>query len=180
MKFIKTQLEDAYLISMEQLEDERGFFARTWCTREFSKHGLAPSFVQCSISFNHKKGTLRGMHFQIPPHEETKLVRVTTGAIFDVIVDMRPSSKTYLQHLGVELNAENRTMLYIPKGFAHGFITLRNNSEIFYQMSEFFVPDASRGIRWNDPALNIQWPEPVAVISKRDEQWPDFFPSITT
>jgi len=179
MKFIKTDLQDAYLVNIERMEDERGFFARTWCTREFQDHGLASSLVQCSISFNHKKGTLRGMHFQVSPHEETKLVRVTAGSVFDVIVDMRLSSKTYLQHFGVELSAENRTMLYIPKGFAHGFLTLQDNSEIFYQMSEFFVPEASRGIRWNDSALDIHWPEPVRVISKRDENWPDFHSSIT-
>ena len=147
MKFIETHLKDSYIIELERMADQRGFFARTWCTREFADHGLSPSLVQCSISFNHTKGTLRGMHFQISPYEETKLVRVTSGVVYDVIIDLRPGSKTYLQHFGVELSAENRTMLYIPKGFAHGFLTLSDNAEIFYQMSEFFQPEASRGLR---------------------------------
>lgn len=179
MKFVQTELQDAYLIQPERLEDERGFFARTWCKREFESQGLSTSLVQCSISFNHKKGTLRGMHFQASPHEETKIVRVTVGSVYDVIVDLRPSSKTYLKHLGIKLNAENRTMLYIPKGFAHGFLTLSDNAEIFYQISEFFTPEAARGIRWNDHALKIQWPEQVCVISDRDRNWPDFLPQGT-
>ena len=179
MKFVQTELQDAYLIQPERLEDERGFFARTWCKREFESQGLSTSLVQCSISFNHKKGTLRGMHFQASPHEETKIVRVTVGSVHDVIVDLRPSSKTYLKHLGVKLDAETRTMLYIPKGFAHGFLTLSDNAEIFYQISDFFTPEAARGIRWNDHALKIQWPEQVCVISDRDRNWPDFLPQGT-
>jgi dTDP-4-dehydrorhamnose 3,5-epimerase len=179
MKFIETHLKDSYIIEMEQMSDQRGFFARTWCAREFGDHGLSPSLVQCSVSFNHSKGTLRGMHFQISPYEETKLVRVTSGVVYDVIIDLRPGSNTYLQHFGVELSAENRTMLYIPKGFAHGFLTLSDNAEIFYQMSEFFQPESGRGIRWNDPLLRIEWPEEVHVISDRDNNWPNFQPQNT-
>jgi dTDP-4-dehydrorhamnose 3,5-epimerase len=174
MKFVQTELQDAYIIEPERMEDERGFFARIWCQHEFENYGLAASLVQCSISFNRTKGTLRGMHFQEYPHEETKIVRATMGSVYDVIVDLRPTSKTYLKHIGIELTAENRSMLYIPKGFGHGFITLKDNTEIVYQMSEFFAPKSGRGIRWNDPALNIQWPEHVCVISDRDRQWPDF------
>jgi dTDP-4-dehydrorhamnose 3,5-epimerase len=178
MKFVQTELQDAYFIDPERMEDERGFFARTWCKHEFENQGLSASLVQCSISFNHKKGTLRGMHFQAIPHEETKLVRVTMGSVHDIIVDLRPTSKTYLKHIGIELNAENRTMIYIPKGFAHGFITLRDNTEIVYQMSEFFTPEAGRGIRWNDPTLKIQWPEQIRIISDRDKHWPDYLSQI--
>jgi dTDP-4-dehydrorhamnose 3,5-epimerase len=173
MIFTATKLKDAYLIDLNRLEDERGFFARTWCQREFAEHGLNPGLVQCSISFNKERGTLRGMHYQVPPYQEAKLVRCTAGAIYDVIIDLRLDSPTYRQHLGVELSAQARTALYVPEGFAHGFITLLAGSEVFYQMSEFYAPQAGRGLRWNDPTFAIDWPEPVQVISERDATYPD-------
>ncbi len=174
MIFIQTQLEDAFVIEPERLSDERGFFARTWCKKEFIQHGLNPDWVQCNISFNLKKGTLRGMHHQAAPHEEAKLVRCTAGAIYDVIIDLRPSSPTFKKWLGIELTSENRKMLYVPEGFSHGFLTLEDNTEIFYQMSRYYAPDSSRGIRWNDPLFNIQWPNEISVISERDKSYPDF------
>jgi dTDP-4-dehydrorhamnose 3,5-epimerase len=174
MHFIPTPLQGAYIIKLQQLEDERGFFARTWCQREFLNHGLDPSLVQCNVSFNHKKGTIRGMHFQLPPHAETKLVRCIKGKIYDVIVDLRPDSETYLQWTAVDLTAENRRALYIPKGFAHGFQALENNTEVFYQMSDFYSPSHACGFRWNDPSFRIDWPEIVSVISERDQTYPDF------
>ena len=174
MIFEKIPLNDAYLITPQPLEDERGFFARSWCQREFTEHGLNPSLAQCSISFNHVRGTLRGMHFQVEPYAETKVVRCTMGSVYDVIVDLRPSSASFRKSFGTELSAENRKMLYIPEGFAHGFITLSDNSEIFYQMSEFYHPDSARGYRWNDPVFAITWPISVQVISDRDANYPDF------
>jgi dTDP-4-dehydrorhamnose 3,5-epimerase len=177
MIFTETSLRDAYLVELEQREDERGFFARSFCQREFSELGLDPCVVQCNISFNRHSGTLRGMHYQIPPHTEAKLVRCTRGAIYDVIIDLRPSSPTYQKWTGVELTAENRSALYIPAGFAHGFQTLTDDSEIFYQMSEFYAPEAARGIRWNDPTFGITWPLPVRVISKKDSAIPNYDPS---
>ena len=174
MIFEKIPLNDAYLITPQPLEDERGFFARSWCQREFTEHGLNPSLAQCSISFNHVRGTLRGMHFQVEPYAEAKVVRCTMGAVYDVIVDLRPNSVSFRKSFGTELSAENRKMLYIPEGFAHGFITLSDNSEIFYQMSEFYHPDSARGYRWNDPVFAISWPIPVQVISDRDANYPDF------
>lgn len=174
MIFLETKLKDAYIIESERLNDERGFFARTWCQREFIKRGINSKLVQCNISFNKKKGTLRGMHYQICPHEEAKLVRCTMGAIYDVIIDLRQDSKTFKQWISVNLTEENRTMLYIPEGFAHGFLTLTDNTEVFYQMAEFFAPEYAKGVRWNDPAFAINWPEKVVVISKRDEQYEDF------
>ena len=174
MIFNKTRLPGAYLIEVQQLTDERGFFARSWCQNEFEAHNLNPRLVQCNISFNLKRGTLRGMHYQAAPFEEAKLVRCTMGAIYDVIVDLRPASPTYKQHFGVTLTAEARDMLYIPEGFAHGFLTLADNTEVFYQMSEFYAPDCARGLRWNDPAFDIRWPEAVQVISERDATYPDF------
>jgi len=174
MIFKETTLKGAFIIEPELLEDERGFFARSWCQKEFEAHELNPRLVQCNISFNTRKRTLRGMHFQIAPHEEAKLVRCTMGAIYDVIIDLRPDSPSFKKHLGVTLNPENRTMLYIPEGFAHGFLTLENDTEVFYQMSEFYAPDFARGVRWNDPAFGIQWPGEVKVISERDNTYPDF------
>jgi dTDP-4-dehydrorhamnose 3,5-epimerase len=174
MIFHKTELQDAYIIEPRRLADERGFFARSWCQNEFKVHDLNPNLAQCSISFNHARGTLRGMHFQFAPYEEAKVVRCTMGSIYDVIVDIRPDSPTYLKHIGVELNPENRTMLYVPEGFAHGFITLSDNSEVFYQMSEFYNGDSARGYRWDDPAFGIVWPLPVKVISERDATYPAF------
>jgi dTDP-4-dehydrorhamnose 3,5-epimerase len=153
--------------------DERGFFARTWCQREFETHGLESRLVQCSISFNAREGTLRGLHYQAPPHEEVKLVRCTSGAIFDVIVDLRPPSPTFGHHYSVVLSSSNRLALYVPRGFAHGFQTLEDNTEVAYQMSEFFHPESARGLRWNDPALRISWP-PTArrIITERDKNYP--------
>ena len=174
MIFVETELEGAFILEPEILEDERGFFARTWCRREFEARGLCAEWVQCNISFNRKKGTLRGMHYQAAPYEEVKLVRCTMGSIYDVIIDLRPESSTFMQNAGVVLTAQNRTMLYIPKGFAHGFLTLEDNTEVFYQMAEFYVAECARGVRWNDPAFGIQWPTDVRVISKRDQNHPDF------
>lgn len=174
MIFHQVELKDAYLIEPQRIEDERGFFARSWCQNEFQAHGLNPRLVQCSISFNHKKGTLRGMHFQIAPYAEAKLVRCTMGAIYDVIVDIRPDSPTFKKYFGAELTPENRKMLYVPEGFAHGFITLSDHSEVFYQMSEFYHAEAARGYRWNEPVFGIAWPLPVQVISERDANYPDF------
>ena len=174
MIFAETKLKGAFIVEPERLEDERGFFARTWCQREFEAHSLNTRWVQCDISFNRKKVTLRGMHYQAAPYKEAKLVRCTMGAIYDVIVDLRPESPTFKQHIAVVLTAQNHKMLYVPEGFAHGFLTLEDNTEVFYQMSEFYVPGYSRGIRWNDPAFGIQWPADVQVISERDQNHPDF------
>ncbi len=174
MIFQETKLKGAFIIEPERLEDERGFFARTWCAREFETHGLNPKLVQCNISFNKKRGTLRGMHYQEAPHEEARLVRCTMGAIYDVIIDLRPDSQTHKQWFSVELTKKNRKMFYVPEGFAHGFITLDDNTEVFYLMSEFYAPESARGVRWNDPAFNILWPEDVVEISDRDKQYPDF------
>ncbi|CAG0971757.1 dTDP-4-dehydrorhamnose 3,5-epimerase [Anaerolineae bacterium] len=174
MIFKSTPLKDAYLIELQRLEDERGFFARAWCQREFEEHGLDPRLVQCNISFNKKKGTLRGMHYQASPFEEVKLVRCTSGALYDAIIDLRPTSPTFMQSFGVTLTPEAHNMLYIPEGFAHGFLTLEDNTEVFYQMSEFYMPDYSRGVRWNDPAFGIKLPASVQVISERDANYPDF------
>jgi dTDP-4-dehydrorhamnose 3,5-epimerase len=176
MIFIETKLKGAFIIEPERVEDERGFFARSWCEREAAAYGLHPKWVQCNISFNKEKATLRGMHYQSAPRQEAKLVRCTMGAIYDVIIDLRPNSSTLGQWVGVELSAENRRMLYISEGFAHGFITLDDNSEIFYQMSEFYAPAHARGVRWNDPAFAIKWPTDVLVISDRDRNYPDFHP----
>ncbi len=174
MKFVVTALKGAYIIEPEQLCDDRGFFARTWCKKEFLAQGLNPELVQCNISFNRKKGTLRGMHHQVAPHQEAKLVRCTAGAIYDVLVDLRPLSPTFKSWVGVELSAENRKMIYVPEGFSHGFLTLMDDTEVFYQMSEYYAPECARGYRWNDPTFNIVWPEKIANISERDLNYPDF------
>jgi dTDP-4-dehydrorhamnose 3,5-epimerase len=180
MIFTETKLNGALVIEPEKLEDERGFFARTWCQREFADHGLNSSIAQCSISFNHKHGTLRGMHYQIAPHEETRIIRCMRGAIYDVIIDLRRDSPTFTQWLALELSAENRRMLYIPEGFAHGFQTLDDNTEIFYQISEFYAPEQARGVRWDDPAFGIEWPPADRTISVRDRTYPDFIvPTLT-
>lgn len=176
MIFTETPIKGAYVIEPERQEDERGFFARTWCRRDFAAHGLNPALVQCNISFNRTKGTLRGMHYQVAPHAEAKLVRCTAGAIYDVIVDLRPQSATCTQWFGVELTADNRRMLYIPEGLAHGFLTLGDDTEVFYQMSEYYVAECARGVRWNDPAFGIRWPGEVRMISRRDQSYPDFRP----
>ena len=172
MRFVETELPGAFLIEVEPHQDERGLFARTFCGDEFAARGLASSFVQCGTSFNAHAGTLRGMHWQDPPHAEAKLVRCTAGAIFDAIVDLRPGSPTRGRWLSVELAAETRRMLYVPEGFAHGFQTLRDGSEIFYQMSRSFAPASARGFRFDDPAVGIRWPLPLGAISARDRELP--------
>jgi dTDP-4-dehydrorhamnose 3,5-epimerase len=174
MQFQKTQLAGVIEIQPELQRDDRGFFARTWCRREFIENGLNPNLVQCSLSFNKVKGTLRGVHYQADPHPEAKVIRCTQGAIYDVVVDLRPQSTTFRKWLGIELSAENHKMLYVPEGCAHGFLTLQDNSEILYQMSEYYHPELSRGVRWSDPAFQIAWPSEVKVISDRDRTYPDF------
>ena len=173
MIFHETKLKGVYIIEPEWLEDERGFFARTFCQEEFAAHGLNPRVVQCNISFNKKKGTLRGMHYQIAPHEEVKLVRCTRGAIYDVIIDLRPDLPTFKRWVAVELTADNRRMLYIPEGFAHGFQTLEDDTEVFYQMSESYHPECARGVRWDDSAFGIEWPLLDLTISAKDRSYPD-------
>lgn len=172
MIFTETHLKGAFIIDLEERRDHRGFFARTFCAREFEAHGLKPMVAQANLSFNHRRGTLRGLHFQRPPAAETKLVRCTAGAIHDVIVDLRPESPTYLQHVGVELSAANRRALYVPEMFAHGYITLTDGAEVIYQVGEFYTPGAEGGLRWDDPALGIDWPVAVEVISEKDAAWP--------
>ena len=175
MIFQETTLKGAFVIEPERRHDERGFFARTWCQREFAAEGLLPEWVQCNISFSRQRGTLRGMHYQAAPYEEAKLVRCTMGAIYDVIIDLRPESPTFRQWLGVELTAGNRRMLFIPQGFAHGFQTLTHDTEVFYQMSQFYAPEYGRGVRWDDPAFQVSWPAEKRIISERDRGFPDFF-----
>jgi len=172
MKFAETRLDGAYIVEPEPREDTRGFFARTFCAREFGEKGLADGFVQCSVSMTRQRGTIRGLHFQLAPATEAKLVRCTAGALYDVIVDLRPASKTYLQHIGVELTARNRRALYVPPMFAHGLQTLEDDTEVFYQISEFFAPDMARGLRFDDPKLGIKWPLPLATMSGKDRDWP--------
>jgi dTDP-4-dehydrorhamnose 3,5-epimerase len=174
MKFFETNLPGAFIIDIDKMEDERGFFARSWCEREADLYGLNPQWRQCNISFNRHKGTLRGMHFQAAPFEEAKLVRCTKGAIYDVIIDLRSNAPSYRKWAAVELTEENRRMLYVPEDFAHGFLTMKDNTEVFYQMSEFYAPNSARGIRWNDPAFGISWPAEINVISDRDNSYPDF------
>lgn len=176
MKFVPTDLAGAYVIEPERMEDDRGFFARTFCHDEFASHGLRAAFVQCNVSFNTRKGTLRGLHFQEKPHEEAKLVRCTRGAIYDVIVDIRRASPTFRRWAAFELTAESRKMLYVPEGIAHGFQTLEENCEVFYQISEMYHPHLARGVRWNDPAFAIRWPIADPTVSARDAQYPDFKP----
>jgi dTDP-4-dehydrorhamnose 3,5-epimerase len=172
--FVPTGLPAAFVVEPERREDQRGFFARTWCAREFEARGLTTRLVQCSVSFNKRKGTLRGMHYQAAPHEEAKLVRCTMGAIHDVIIDLRPASPSYKLYVAVLLTAENRRMLYVPEGFAHGFQTLVDDTEVFYQMSEFHSPAHARGVRWDDPAFAIAWPPDDRIINDRDRSYPDF------
>ena len=174
MIFTETKLNGAYVIEIEKLEDNRGFFARSWCQNEFKAKGLVSRVVQANVSSNKKKGTLRGMHYQLSPYEETKLVRCTRGAIYDVIIDLRPGSPTYAQWVGVELTAENYKMLYVPEDFAHGFQTLEDDSEVVYQVTQFYTPGSEKGIRWDDPVFSIQWPTDVQVISDKDKSWPDY------
>jgi dTDP-4-dehydrorhamnose 3,5-epimerase len=172
--FVETKLQGAFLIEPERLNDERGFFARVWCRREFEEHGLNSELAQSSISFNRVKGTLRGIHYQVAPYEEAKLVRCTMGSIYDVMIDLRPQSPSFKQHVGEVLTAKNGRMLYVPEGFAHGFITMEDNCEIFYQISEFYSPQHSRGVRWDDVAFSIKWPLAPTSMSVRDRNYPDF------
>jgi dTDP-4-dehydrorhamnose 3,5-epimerase len=176
LRFVESPIVGAFVVEPESITDERGFFARTFCREEFSAHGLDPTLVQCSVSFNVLRGTLRGMHFQRKPHEEVKLVRCTMGAVHDVIVDLRPGSPTYRRWHGIELTALNHRALYIPEGVAHGFLTLQDASEVFYQMAHAFQPGSAAGVRWDDPAFAIAWPGEVRVISDRDRAFPDFVP----
>lgn len=168
MIFTETKLKGALIIETEKVVDERGFFARSWDSKIFEQYGLNPKIVQCNISFNKTKGTIRGMHYQTSPHEEAKLVRCTKGKVFEVMLDLRTNSSTHMQWLGVELSAENYKMLYVPVGFALGFQTLEDNTELFYQMSERYIPEFARGVRWDDPAIKISWPLKPTVISKKD------------
>lgn len=174
MTFLETKLPRVVELQLEPKTDERGFFARSWCQREFEEHGLNPKIVQCSVSFNERRGTLRGIHYQADPHPEAKVVRCTRGAIYDVVVDLRPNSPTFKQWIGMVLSAVNRSMLYVPEGCGHGFLTLESETEVSYQMSEFYHQELARGVRWNDPAFQILWPEKVEVISNRDSAYPDF------
>jgi len=175
MIFHETNLSGAYLVELERHIDERGFFARSWCQREFAERGLNSNLAQCNISFNTKRGTLRGMHFQMAPHEEAKLVRCTRGAIFDVIIDLRKNSPSFAKHYGVRLDSDNRLMLFVPEGFAHGFQTLCDSTEVFYQMSKSYTTTAAgMGIRWDDPTFGIEWPLFNPIVNERDRSWADF------
>ncbi|MBI3758831.1 MAG: dTDP-4-dehydrorhamnose 3,5-epimerase [Deltaproteobacteria bacterium] len=172
MIFRETKLSGAFVVEPERIEDERGFFARAFCPEEFERHGLNARLVQCNVSFNTQQGTVRGMHYQVAPYAEAKLVRCTRGAIHDVIVDLRPRSTTFRQWIAAELTAENGLLLFIPEGFAHGFQTLADSTEVFYQMSEFYHPECARGVRWDDPTLAIRWPLPVRCIGAKDQTYP--------
>lgn len=174
MIFHETPLKGAFVIDLDLKEDDRGFFARSFCQKEFKEHGLTSGVAQANVSYNKRKGTLRGMHYQITPYEETKLVRCTSGAIYDVIIDLRKDSPTYKQWFGVELNAQNRKMLFVPESFGHGFLTLKDHTEVTYMVSQFYAPGSERGIRWNDPSFGIQWPVEVRVMSDKDAAWEDY------
>jgi len=174
MIFRETKLPGAFVIEQERHEDERGFFARTFCREEFTERGMNPHVAQCNVSFNKRRGTLRGMHYQVQPLAEAKLVRCTSGAIFDVIIDLRDSSATFCQHIAIELCARSGNMLYIPEGFAHGFQTLEDNTEVFYQMSQPYAAECARGVRWNDPSFAVEWPSADRIILERDRNYPDF------
>ncbi len=177
MKFIETPLAGAYTIELEKHGDDRGFFARAFCQEEFAELGLSCEIVQVNNSLAERKGTLRGMHYQLAPKAETKMVRCIRGSLFDVIIDLREGSETFGKYHGVELSAENRTMFYVPKGFAHGFITLEDNTEAFYFVDEYYAPDCERGIRWDDPRFGIAWPLKPEVLSEKDTSHPDFDPA---
>jgi len=174
MIFLETKLPGAFEIHLEPTTDERGFFARSWCQKEFASHGLNPRLVQCNVSGSFRRGTLRGIHLQAAPFAECKLVRCTRGSIYDVVLDLRPQSLTFKDWTAVVLTAEKRNMVYVPEGCGHGFLTLEDDIEVFYQMSEFYNADAGRGVRWDDPAFRIAWPKKVEVISERDRTYPDF------
>ena len=172
MKFSETPLKGAFVVDLEKISDDRGFFARAFCAREFEEHGLKPAVAQINLSCNEKKGTMRGLHYQAAPATEAKFMRCISGAIFDVIVDLRPDSPTYLQHFGTELSAANRRALYVPEMFAHGYLALTDGAQAYYSASEFYTPGVEHGLRYDDPALNIQWPMPVEIVSEKDAQWP--------
>lgn len=174
MIFVPTSLAGAYVLELDRRQDDRGFFARTWCRREFEQMGLSSELVQCSVSYNRRRGTLRGMHWQAAPYAETKLIRCTRGRIWDVIIDLRSDSPTYTKHFGVELSADSGRALYVPEGMAHGFVTLADECEVSYQMSQFYEPAAARGVRWNDPSFNIDWPVRNPILHPRDATYPDF------
>jgi len=174
MKFSETKISGVFEISFEPIHDDRGFFARSWCQDEFASHGLNSHLVQCDISGSRRKGTLRGLHYQLEPFAESKLIRCTRGSIYDVALDLRTSSPTYKSWTSLILSAANHLMLYVPEGCAHGFLTLEDGCEVFYQMSQFYHPEVARGVRWNDPAFGIDWPGKVEVISARDASYPDF------
>jgi dTDP-4-dehydrorhamnose 3,5-epimerase len=174
MIFTELELKGAYLVEVKKIEDERGFFGRAWCANEFVEHGLNKNFVQLNTSFSKKKGTIRGMHFQADPYQEVKFIRCTRGKIWDVIIDLRPNSPTFKKWVGNELTADNYRMVYVPENFAHGFITLEDNSEVYYPVTQFYTPGAERGLRWNDPAFNIKWPVEVTVVSEKDSNHSDF------
>ncbi len=175
MIFTETKLKGAFLVELERFEDERGHFARSWSACEFERQGLSAALVECNISFNRLAGTLRGMHYQAAPHAQIKLVRCTRGAVYDVIVDLRPASPTFKEWVGVELSEENGAALYVPEGFAHGFQTLADDAEVFYQMSTYYAPESARGVRWDDPAFGVEWPEERRrIINARDREYPDF------
>lgn len=178
MRFEETPLPGAYLIEPERLGDDRGFFTRMWCRREFAEHGLDAGLAQCNLSFNERAGTLRGMHFQREPHPEVKLVRCTRGAVWDAIVDLRPDSPTYCRWHAVELTEQNLAMLYVPAGFAHGYLTLTDGAEVFYQVTEYYHRDLEGGVRWNDAAFGIEWPQDrPLILSPKDRSWPDYRPT---
>ncbi len=174
MIFTETKLKGSFIIDVKKIEDNRGFFGRSWCEKEAAEHGLATRMVQSNISLNHKKGTLRGMHFQHPPFDENKLVRCTRGTVVDTIIDLRPKSPTHKQWIAVELSEKTHRMLYVPQGFGHGFQTLEDNSEVFYQVSQFYSREHASGVRYNDPAFGITWPLPVSEISPNDSSWPEY------
>src|SRR5260370_3115643 len=174
MRFRESKIRGVFEIDIEAKSDDRGFFARTWCQKEFEAHGRSSSLVQCSLSYKVRKGTLRGIHYQIAPFAEAKLVRCASGAIYDVVLDLRPDSRTYKDWISVVLTAENRKAVYVPEGCAHGFLTLEENSEVFYQISQFYNAESARGVRWDDPAFQIMWPHSVQVISEADRSYADF------
>jgi dTDP-4-dehydrorhamnose 3,5-epimerase len=174
VKFTETTLKGAFVVEIAPIADDRGLFARTYCAREFEQYGLKPFVVQANLAFNRRKGTLRGLHYQLPPAAETKLVRCTAGGIYDVVIDLRPDSPSYLKHFGVELTAENRKALYVPELFAHGYLTLTDGAEVVYQMGEFYTPGCERGLRYDDPQFGIEWPAAIEIISDKDANWAPF------
>jgi dTDP-4-dehydrorhamnose 3,5-epimerase len=176
MKFEETSLKGAQIIELEPIKDDRGFFARAFCSREFQSRGLSRNFVQANLTFSPRKGTLRGIHYQVEPFQEAKFIRCIAGAIYDVIVDLRRDSPTFLKWLGFNLTSTNRTMLYVPEGLGHGYLTLADNTEVFYQVSQFYEPKSERGLRWNDPLFQIRWPTEPTVVSDKDSSHPDFVP----